>query len=43
MSVWQSAVLAENREGQVRIGADVPSVRRKLDESMLSPSGDVLL
>jgi len=27
--VWQSAVLAETREGQVRVGADVPSVREK--------------
>jgi len=32
---WQSAVLAETREGQVWVGADVPSVRR----SWLFPLG----
>ena len=29
MSIRQSAVLAETREGQVRVSADVPSVREE--------------
>ena len=31
MSIWQSAVLAKTREGQVWVGADVPTAREETD------------
>jgi len=31
MSVWQLVVLADTRQGHVRVGADVPSVRGETD------------